>query len=260
MAPVGRDGGQEGFGSRPRISCTQEGGPGSGESLSTLPTLYGSLSRGLSRCGGRQLDGALRRGCVGLVCSVCQALHEVCMPQTLFHRAHRALLRCCDYCPILQMGKLRPGEGSILAKATQKSRGGLGQKPAIVISPSILPRGCNLGMHFQHQRAGGPPPPFSLLLGSHPITPLPLATAFVDTRPQGVSELDSIVLLTPRQSEDGSGRHAVKVCLAFLGAHPPNSEAIKAQGPCPVPGRLTVDLGFGFGFYSQRPRGLFLGL
>lgn len=39
VAPAGRDGRREGFGPRPGTSCTQEGGPRRGDSLSALSTL-----------------------------------------------------------------------------------------------------------------------------------------------------------------------------------------------------------------------------
>lgn len=45
VAPVARDQKQEGLGPRLRTSCIQGGGPGSGDSLSSLTPLYGSLSQ-----------------------------------------------------------------------------------------------------------------------------------------------------------------------------------------------------------------------
>lgn len=83
MALVGRDRRHEGLGPRPRTSRTREGGvdgPRSGDSLSSLTTLYGSLSQG-SIPRWREiagLGGVGEGGSVYLVCSMCQALHEVC--------------------------------------------------------------------------------------------------------------------------------------------------------------------------------------
>lgn len=189
VAPVGRDGRQEGSGRRPGTSCTQEGGPGRGDSLSALSTLYGSVLGLVPLWGEAAGQGTWGRGCVHLVSSVCQAFYELCLIHCFIEPTPMLL----PLLPHFTDGETEAQGRKGLSQRHTEIKGRSGQKASYSDLSLYPPWRLWSGEAFLGAESWGAPATLLPLPRVSSHHPTPSATTFVDTDPTGNFPVNSIL-------------------------------------------------------------------